>query len=306
MTPTLAIADPRTLNVHGVDLHDHDIVLVNSSAGKDSQAMLTYVVELADAQGYDRSRIVVVHANLGRVEHPGTLALAEEQAQAYGLRFEVVARVEDLLDQVVTRRETLDAKADQLDADALELEFAGWTALAALANADAVAARATPAWMSSTARYCTSDQKTSQVAKLMTRLTAEHRAVGNAAPVRILNCLGLRADESAARALKTPYGRDSASNGRRTVTRWLPIFTWTEEQGWATIHASGLRYHEAYTAGMPRLSCCFCVLAGRRELVLAARMYPGLAGQYAAVEDKVGHTFKHGLSMRDIIAEATA
>lgn len=289
-----------------VDLRQYDVILVNSSAGKDSQAMLSYLVALADRQGVDRSRFLVVHADLGRVEWEGTRGLAEEQAAAYGLRFEVVARDEDLLDQVKTRRRTLDADAATLDGDAAALAAAGWTRFADLAAADAKKKRDTPAWPSSTARYCTSDQKTSQVAKLMTRLAAEHRAAGHTRPIRILNCLGIRAAESPARAKKTPLGADPASNSRRQVTRWLPIFDWSDQQVWDTIRASGLRVHEAYAAGMPRLSCVFCVLAGRRELILAARLNPGLAAEYLEVEQEVGHTFKKDLSMAEINAAAAS
>lgn len=260
-----------------LSLADHDLILINSSAGKDSQAMLTHLVELADAEGVDRSRLVVIHADLGRVEWQGTRALAEEQAARYGLRFEVVARSEDLLDQVVTRHNTLRAKGDTT----------------------------TPAWPSSTARYCTSDQKTSQVTKLMTREVAAWRAqTGETRPMRILNCLGIRSEESPARAKKSPMHRDTASNGKREVTRWLPIFDWTEVEVWQTIARSGVPYHPAYAAGMPRLSCCFCVLAGRRELVLAARLNPALAREYVAVEETVGHTFKADVSMAEIAAEA--
>jgi 3'-phosphoadenosine 5'-phosphosulfate sulfotransferase (PAPS reductase)/FAD synthetase len=245
------------------DLASYDVILVNSSAGKDSQAMLTHVVELADAAGVPRTRIVVVHADLGRVEWAGTRELAEEQAAAYGLRFEVVRRDRgDLLEQIEARG----------------------------------------MFPSSAARYCTSDQKTSQVTKLITRLVAELDHLGR--PVRILNCLGIRAQESPARAKKQPFGLDKASNGKRHVDRWLPIFDWTHDEVWATIRRSGLRHHPAYDAGMPRLSCVFCVLAGRRELVLAARLNPALATEYAAVEQRIGHTFRADLSMADIVAAA--
>jgi 3'-phosphoadenosine 5'-phosphosulfate sulfotransferase (PAPS reductase)/FAD synthetase len=246
------------------DLASYDVILVNSSAGKDSQAMLTHLVELADAHGVDRDRFVVVHADLGRVEWAGTRDLAAEQAAAYGLRFEVVRRDKgDLLEQIEARG----------------------------------------MFPSSAARYCTSDQKTSQVAKLMTRLVADSDVTGR--PVRILNCLGIRAQESPARAKKQAYGRDNASNGKRAVDRWLPIFDWTEDQVWQVIRASGLRHHPAYDAGMPRLSCVFCVLAGRRELVLAARLNPDLAATYADVEARIGHRFRNDLSMAQIITEST-
>ena len=105
---------------------------------------------------------------------------------------------------------------------------------------------------------------------------------------------------------QTPIGPDSASNGRRQVTRWLPIFGWTEVEVWQTIARSAVPYHPAYAAGMPRLSCVFCVLAGRNELVLAAKLNPALAQDYARLEARIGHTFKADLSMADIVAEAAA
>lgn len=286
------------------DLTSYDVILVNSSAGKDSQAMLSTLMARCDAEGVDRSRIVVVHADLGRVEWQGTRDLAEQQAAAYGLRFEVVARSEDLLDQIVSRRRSLDARAEAAWQDGVALEEAGWHAFAEMAKGDAADLEDTPAWPSSTARYCTSDQKTSQVAKLMTRLVREREHLGR--PVRILNCLGIRADESAARAKKQPFGPDAASNGKRAVDRWLPIFHWSAAQVWAEIRRSGLPHHPAYDAGMPRLSCVFCVLAGRRELLLAARLNPALAAEYAAVEEQVRHTFKADLSIAELVHEAEA
>lgn len=255
-------------------LNDYDVILVNSSAGKDSQAMLTHLVGLADQadrilnwdQPPVRSRMIVVHANLGRAEWPGTLELAREQADFYSIPFEVVAREQQLIEQIEARG----------------------------------------MFPSSTARYCTSDNKTSQVAKLMTRLANEWREKhGPDAQIRILNCLGIRAQESPARAKKVPFGLDRpASNGRRWVDRWLPIFEWTEDEVWTLIHASGVPYHPAYDEGMPRLSCVFCVLAGERELVLAARLNPDLAREYVALEKRIDHTFQNKRSMADIVAKA--
>jgi 3'-phosphoadenosine 5'-phosphosulfate sulfotransferase (PAPS reductase)/FAD synthetase len=266
------------------DLTTYDYVLINSSAGKDSQAMLDHLVKLADEQGASRSKLVVVHCDLGRVEWEGTVELAQEQAEHYGLRFEVVRReLGDLLDQVEQRHAANLAKG-----------------------------RAIPPWPSSAARWCTSDQKTSQVLKLMTLLVDSFRPfpespstiVGR--PVRILNCLGIRAQESPARAKKVAFTpRDKkASNGKRVVDTWLPIFAWSEEQVWDVIHASGVRYHWAYEVGMERLSCCFCVLASKADLVIAARHNRALAEEYVAVEDRVGWRFTNTFSMADIVAAA--
>ena len=241
-----------------VDLTTYDVVLVNSSAGKDSQAMLDYLVELADAQGVSRDRLVVVHADLGRVEWKGTRDLAERQARHYGLRFEVVQKDVDLLDQVVARG----------------------------------------MWPSSKTRYCTSDQKRDQVAKLLTRLTDERR-LGR--PVRILNCLGIRAQESAARAAKVAFQVDKrATNSRRQVDLYYPIFTWSLDQVWARIRQSGVEHHQAYDLGMSRLSCVFCVFANKADLATAAKHNPELLATYCDVEARIGHQFTATLSIRSL------
>ena len=237
--------------------------------------MLDYLVELADAQGVSRDRFVVVHCDLGRVEWEGTAELAAEQAAHYGLRFEIVRRdLGDLLDQVESRHATNVSKGKDI-----------------------------APWPSSQARWCTSDQKTAQVLKLITRLTDELAHLGR--QVRILNCLGIRAEESAARAKKAAWEKDpKACNGKRDVDRWLPIFAWTEEQVWDRIWASGVRWHDAYDKGMSRLSCAFCVLASKGDLIIAAQHNQGLAQEYLAVEVKVGKRFTNDLSMADIIAAA--
>lgn len=255
------------------NLRDYDVILINSSAGKDSQASLDVVGKAAIRAGV-ADRVVVVHADLGRIEWAGTRELAQEQAEHYGFRFEVVSRPQgDLLDQVAKRA------AQRPDA---------------------------PAWPSSAARYCTSDHKRGQVRKLMTQLTDEQRAAGvTDRPVRILNVMGFRAEESAARAKRVVFERDdSASNGKRQVDQWLPIHSWDTQAVWARIKASGVRYHSAYDQGMTRLSCAFCVLASKDDLVISARCNPELASEYAELEARIGYSFTAKLSMAQVIAEA--
>jgi 3'-phosphoadenosine 5'-phosphosulfate sulfotransferase (PAPS reductase)/FAD synthetase len=245
-----------------MDLRSYDWIVINSSAGKDSLSMLDLIVEMATAQQV-LERVLVVHADLGRVEWAGTRELAERQAQRYGLRFEVVARSKDLLSHV---------------------EQKGM-------------------WPDSQARYCTSDHKTSQVHKLFTRLVDE---LAPGRQVRILDCLGIRAQESPKRAKKEPFKFNRrASNGLRHVDTWLPIFTWTLDEVWARINDRGLESHPAYALGMSRLSCCFCVLGSKPDLLIAARHNPELLDAYVAVEDRIGHRFTHKFSIREIRDEVT-
>ena len=59
-------------------LADYDVILLNTSAGKDSQAMMDLVVAQARAEGVV-GRLIAVHCDLGDVEWPGTRHLAAEQ-----------------------------------------------------------------------------------------------------------------------------------------------------------------------------------------------------------------------------------
>ncbi|MER5641904.1 phosphoadenosine phosphosulfate reductase family protein [Kitasatospora sp. NPDC002227] len=257
----------------GVDLSTADVILLNSSAGKDSQAMLDWAVELADKAGV-RDRITVLHCDLGDVEWPGTRELARRQAEHYGLRFEVRHREQGgLLQQIEERHHTLRAK--------------GSTA---------------PAWPSSSAKFCTSDQKRGPARKLITELVTE---LDLDRPAFVVNGLGLRAAESSARAKRLATAIDpAATSGRRTVLTWHPILDWSDRDVWQRIADSGVDYHPAYDSGMTRLSCSFCILASRADLVTAARLRPAKAAEYLALEQRLGHTFKMGLSMAEIVAEA--
>ncbi|OKH65393.1 phosphoadenosine phosphosulfate reductase [Mycobacterium sp. SWH-M5] len=255
------------------ELRWYDILLVNSSAGKDSQATLDVVVEAARAAGV-LDRVVVVHADLGEAEWEGVPELAAEHAAHYGLRFELARREVDgqtytILDHVQRRGK----------------------------------------WPSAQARWCTSDFKRGPIRKVMTKLVAELRESGQVVdrPVKVLNVMGLRAEESSARARRIAYSPNpGASNGRRRVDDWYPLHAWSVVQVWDRIRSAGTRPHPAYLEGMSRLSCRFCVLASRADLVCSARLNPELARRYAAVETQTGHRFRADLSMADIIAEAEA
>lgn len=248
------------------NLSEFDVILINTSAGKDSLVMLEAVATEINRQRFT-GQVVAVFADLGdRVEWPGTRELAERQVARYGWRFEVAVRTDglDLLAGIEKRG----------------------------------------MWPSSTARYCTSDWKRAPIRRLMTRLADEHRAVGGTGPCRILNCMGLRAEESSARAKKSPYELDtSASNGRRQVYNWLPVFHWTAASDvWPTIRTLGLAYHPAYDVpNVDRLSCAMCVLAKPSQIEATILALPGIAREYAAAERRMGHLFKQNWSIADAV-----
>ncbi len=246
------------------DLSFFDVVVANISGGKDSQTMLRQLVAAAVAAGFPLPRIVCVFADLGAAdEWPGTAEIAAAHAARYGLRFILVRRnapgggggSQGLLEHIWDRG----------------------------------------LWPDADNRYCTSDLKRGPVRTVMTALVRELRAAGlRGRPVRVLNVLGMRAQESPARKLLSPFSFDKGSSSTsrnprkamRHVWAWLPVHAWTAEQVWADIRASGVPYHWAYDAGLPRLSCRFCVLASKSALVLAAQLDPAGAQARIAVEQE--------------------
>lgn len=247
-------------------LSDYDFVIVNTSSGKDSQTILRLVAAQAVAEGFPTARIVCAHADLGRMEWPGTVELAQAQADHYGLRLWKMARPQgDLLSHVQARG----------------------------------------MWPSSAARYCTSDHKRGQIRKLMTELVATMDRPGR--PVRILNVMGMRADESPARSKLQPFAQDvGASNGKRLVDTWLPIHAWSHADVWRDIRASGVPYHKAYNLGMPRLSCVFCIFSPPAALMIAGRHNPELLADYVATEQAIGHTFRKDFPIAKVQAAIAA
>ena len=106
-----------------------------------------------------------------------------------------------------------------------------------------------------------------------------------------MNAMGMRAEESAARARKRPWKRsDRNSKAGRSWYDWLPIFDLTEAQVFDVIRAAGQSPHAAYGMGMSRLSCVFCIMASRADLRTAAQMQPALYARYVRLEERIGHT----------------
>lgn len=245
-------------------LAGYDKIVINSSAGKDSQCMLDVVVEQTDILGIPRWKLCVVHAHLKKAEWEGVEDLAREQAAHYGLRFEMVSHPLSILDRVRQRGK----------------------------------------WPSPTNRWCTSDFKRDQVAKLLTRLRLEDDEPGQ---MRILSCMGMRAQESPNRAKLLPWTIDTRNtNGRRHVDIWLPLHQWTAKEVWSRCKAAGTRSHWAYAAGMPRLSCALCIYAPREALILAGRLNPEMLREYVTVERETGHRFRMDVSLEEIQQEIAA
>jgi len=244
-----------------MDLHQYDLVVINSSGGKDSLVAKYQINEMAEAQHYPKDRIAVSHQDLSEMEWPGTKDLVQKQADLFGFSFWLSKRVnkegkEETLLEYVERRGK---------------------------------------WPSNSQRYCTSDFKRDPGAKILRKLAKMFDAN------KVLYVFGFREDESPARSKKEQFSfckRHSTQN--RQVYEYLPVHKWSAYQVWKIIKTNNLPYHYAYDLGMPRLSCCFCIFSPFDALALAGKHNYELLKEYVAVEERIGHTFRDGFAIKEV------
>lgn len=142
-------------------------------------------------------------------------------------------------------------------------------------------------WPSPQQRQCTSDLKRGPIERTVRRYLKAHPEFGGL----IVNCMGIRAQESSARAKQKPlrfHARNSVAG--REWYDWLPIFELSESDVFTLIAEAGEKPHWAYEAGMSRLSCVFCIMAKLSDLQTAARLKPDLYRRYVGLERSIGHT----------------
>lgn len=321
------------------NLRFFDLIVLNTSAGKDSMAAMELVTRAAEDLGI-KGRLVALHSDLGRVEHPEVTRFARDQAEALGLPFHVVHREvhgvrKDLLQRFIenmqikvrvrTSRPSHKVKLQRLGFEQQGIIFLGRFDLSS--QFDQVEGALQAMGLKSTAsgsaqdgeyrvyasrgfpgfgtRYCTSEFKTGEISKWVTAWAKgwkqEHPYAGR--PPRILHILGLRAQESDARS-KAGFGWKKRPTSGQHVYQWLPIQGLSTEQVWDVIAASPMAHHPAYDVGFERLSCRLCPLAGDDDVGLAALVYPQLADEIVAIEERYGHKFKETKSLAQIRAAA--
>jgi DNA sulfur modification protein DndC len=134
-------------------------------------------------------------------------------------------------------------------------------------------------------RQCTSDLKRGPIQKFI-----NNYCKANGFSI-VVNCIGLRADESASRAKKKTFRqRLDLSSKNRTQYEWLPIHSFTLEQVKSTVSSAGQNLHFAYALGMSRLSCAFCIMASKSDLKVSAAYNPELAKKYIDLEHRLNFT----------------
>ncbi|WP_122522839.1 phosphoadenosine phosphosulfate reductase family protein [Pannonibacter phragmitetus] len=105
--------------------------------------------------------------------------------------------------------------------------------------------------------------------------------------VSVIDWIGERADESAARTRKKPIQSTRYPSGARNVL-YRPIFRWPAADAFAISKRHGLKHNPLYTMGMSRVGCSTCIMVRKRELRMWAMRFPAEVERVREWERLVG------------------
>jgi 3'-phosphoadenosine 5'-phosphosulfate sulfotransferase (PAPS reductase)/FAD synthetase len=267
-------------------------ILINTSGGKDSDAMLKALWDWAQCYKIPPDRIYVIHAHLQRNEWPFAL----EHIKTYTRK--------------ITGRDPIIVERPQ--GDVLQMWEDRYQRLQEQGRTT------TPHWSSSAHRYCSSGAKRAQVNKAIIKMFP--------ADWTVINCIGLRAEESVSRSraqiLKYHEKSPTAPSLNRYVYTWLPIHQWSLKDVWnflgwtledlaalqAEVHENltpgdwkALRaicdkwdwqYALSYPIGNTRMSCRLCIMANKSDLTNGIAWNPEHFRQISELERRTGFSFQ--------------
>lgn len=212
-------------------------VAIGVSGGKDSDAAAIATVAHLDALGHAGPR-VLIHSDLGRVEWRESLPQCQRLADFLGLELVVVRRKSgDMMDRWLTRWANNVERYTNLQCVKVILP-----------------------WSTASMRFCTSELKTAVICRELVRRFPNSI---------ILSVAGIRREESPNRAKAKPQKQQNkltSATQHTTGYDWLPILDWTRDEVIALHEERGFPLHTTYTTNS-RVSCMFCILASRADLV---------------------------------------
>lgn len=142
-------------------------------------------------------------------------------------------------------------------------------------------------------RQCTSDLKRGPIQTWIRR---------NVADPYIVNCMGMRAQESNGRAKMDKFKQNaSMTNSKRTVYDWLPIHSWSEEKIYAYLAEREIPLHPVYQY-LRRFSCRLCIYMTKEDVKAVATHDPEAIEIVAALEEKIGFTMFQSGSIKALVA----
>lgn len=143
-------------------------------------------------------------------------------------------------------------------------------------------------------RQCTSDLKRGPIAKWIRRNVKD--------PV-VINCLGIRAEESVSRAKQRRLCRNKTeSNSKRTVWNWLPIHDWKDVKVFSFLAERNIPLHHVYQY-LKRYSCRVCLFMNDEDVYQVSKNDPEAIDIIDELEREIDFTMFACGSIKNIVSK---
>lgn len=161
-------------------------------------------------------------------------------------------------------------------------------------------------------RFCTEVLKVEPLQRHFSTVVAEE--MNSASPRWVINCVGIRADESQSRGRMPEWERWGADHGASglPVVVWRPLIRWSEQDVIDIHRRHGLAPNPLYLRGASRVGCWPCIHARKGEIALVAREDPARIALIRELEAEltaraqVRSTARAGLPFPDNLDEEEA
>lgn len=141
-------------------------------------------------------------------------------------------------------------------------------------------------------RQCTSDLKRDPI---MTWIRQ------NIKDSLVINCLGIRSEESSGRSKAAKLKRNKRQcNSIRTIWDWAPIKDWKETEVRNYLKEKGIPLHPVYDY-LRRFSCRVCIFMTEHDLAAVKKNDPAAIDIISRIEDKIGFTMFQKGAIKTII-----
>lgn len=268
-------------------------VLVAFSGGKDSIAMVLYLLEM----GIPKDRIHLHHhlvdgAGENLFDWPCTESYCQAFADQLGLQLFFSYRKGGILREILRRDEPMQDVYYQVEP--------GGPYLVAPSRKTAVNTRLKfPAISASLCtRWC------SAIAKIDVLRTAIAHNPAYLGEIFVLT--GERRQESPGRAKYQEVELHRTNNSKRAATTWRPVIDWTEQEVWQIMARWKVQPHPAYMLGWSRCSCQLCIFGSPDIWASIDKIQPAKVDTIAELEQAINHTLYAGATIRQRVARGRA
>ena len=271
-----------------LDLDRYDKILVQTSGGKDSGAMVLTLLKI----GVPKDKIELWHQSVDGgpednpfFDWPVTEAYTKAFAKALGIRLEFMWRRGGIKGELL-RENARTGDVEYVRAGAKEH-------LPTVAGGYSTRKRWPAKSASLLTRWCSG----------VVKIDVFRRVLCNDKEFKQGNYLvltGERREESTARSRYLEAELDHGNTKSRLVHRWRPVIDWPEKHIWEIFEEYGVQPHPAYYLGFSRVSCMTCIFSGPDHWATIRDIDPERFRVFAEMEQELGHKVDAKLTLRQM------